>query len=100
MKVPKELPRLVKATTKSILVTLLRKKSLKVVILPRSSKSSTLGFLTIASTIPANQPAASNGFKEVMGAARNAVRIERGCAAVIRAPRAAKEPFQISHCKI
>jgi len=78
IKVPRELPRLARATINSILVTLFRKKSLKVIISPKFSKSSTLGFRIMASTIPANQPAASRGFKELTGATKNAVRIERG----------------------
>src|SRR5690625_3131992 len=59
-----------------------------------SSKSTTLGLLTYAWTIPATQPAARNGFSEVMGAAKTAVRMASGGPKAANVPRAANVPFQ------
>ena len=75
--VPIELPRFANITTSNTLVTLFLQNPFKLNISSeRFSKSSTLGFLIRASTIPANQPAAKNGFNDVIGAAKNAVKID------------------------
>src|SRR5699024_45344 len=96
MNVPMELPRLARMTTSRIRDTLFCQKpfTLKTSV-DNDSKSATFGRFMVACTIPTNQPAASNGFRDVSGAATKAVRIANGCAHAISAPRADKEPFQI-----
>ena len=63
----------------------------------RFSASFTFGFLTMASTSPANHPAASNGLREVIGAAIKAVSIDNGCPHAISVPIAEREPFHNIH---
>ena len=78
-KVPIELPRFVKTTTRRIRVILFFQKPLmERMSLGKFSKSLTFGFLKKASTSHETQPAAIIGFKEVRGAARIEDRIVNG----------------------
>src|SRR5699024_12559131 len=85
----------VKSTINKIRVTLLCQNPL---ILNTSSdtfsKSRTLGLRMNAWTIPATIPAAINGFKDVTGAATNAVIIVSGCPNATADPSAENDPFQ------
>ena len=84
--------------TNNVLVTLFFQKPLNVsVSAPRSSKSFTFGFLTLASTMPANQPDANRGFREVIGAITNEVSIDNGWPSANNVPKADKEPFHSTH---
>ena len=77
--VPIVLPTFANMTTSKTFVTLFFQNPLKLNTSSASvSKSLTLGFLIKASTNPANQPAASNGFKEEMGATTKAVKMDNG----------------------
>src|SRR5690625_3381963 len=91
-------------TTSRILVTLLCQNPFTLCTSSdKLSKSLTYGFLKYACTNPANQPAASNGFNDVNGAATKAVIIARGCAQATAAPIPAKDPFhksQLTACCI
>ena len=79
MKVPSELKTLARMTTSRIRVTRFFHMPLtELTSSVRFSKSLTFGLRTEASTRPANQPAASSGLSEVIGAATNAVRIDSG----------------------
>src|SRR5690625_4352991 len=93
--VPNVLPKFVKSTINKIRVTLLCQNPL---ILNTSSdtfsKSRTLGLRMNAWTIPATIPAAINGFKDVKGAATNAVIIVSGCPNATADPSAENDPFQ------
>ena len=86
---------LANTTINKILVTLFFQNPFNVFVSsPRFSKSLTFGFLIIASTIPANQPAANNGLSDVIGAITKAVRILSGWPNANRVPKALKVPFQ------
>ena len=95
MKVPIVENRLANNTIIKVRVTLFFQNPLNVeVSSAKSSKSFTFGFLIDASTIPANQPDASRGFKDVIGAITKAVRIDSGWPRHNKTPKADKEPFQ------
>lgn len=90
-KVPMELPILANMTTKRILVILFFQSPF--IVFKSSaifSESLTVGLRIWASTSPANHPAAKAGFREVMGATKNAVRMVSGCAKQMMHPNAAK----------
>ena len=86
-------PMFAKATTIKILVTLFFGRADSLLIWGNSSKSETLGDLILSSTRPANHPAAKAGCKEVNGAAKNAVKIDKGWALARAAPKADKVPL-------
>ncbi|AOY59954.1 uncharacterized protein Dmul_31840 [Desulfococcus multivorans] len=99
-KVPTVLPRLVKTTTRSTRVTLLRQKPrTERMSLGRSSKSMTRGFFTKASTRPETHPAATMGLREVRGAAATAETTVAGWARAAAAPSPAKTPLATTHEK-
>ena len=101
MKVPIVEKTLAKITTRRILVTpFFQNPFIVLVSSERSSKSLTLGFLIIASTMPANQPAAIRGLSEVIGAAMKAVMIERIWPPAKSVPIALREPFHSSQILI
>lgn len=94
MKVPSELPRLASTTISNTRLTLFRQNPFKLKTSSDSvSKSLTLGLRIYACAKPANQPAASKGFNEVIGAAINAVKMVSGCPIAMAAPRAERLPF-------
>ena len=77
--VPIVLKTLAIITTIRIWVTRLCQKPLRVAVsLARSSKSLTFGLRMAASVRPANHPAANKGLREVIGAATNAVNMDKG----------------------
>ena len=57
----------------------------------------TVGFRMVASTRPASQPQARNGFMDVKGAVTSAVRILRGCPSTTAVNRAASPLFHNTH---
>lgn len=94
IKVPSALPKFANTTMSKIRVTLLSQNPLTLCTSDdKLSKSLTCGRLTYACTIPANQPAASKGFKDVIGAATKAVKTANGCPNAIIVPIADNEPF-------
>ena len=79
MNVPMTLPMFANTTTSNTFVSLFVHQPFAVFKSSfNASKSFTLGLRIIASVSPANHPAAKSGFKELIGAARNAVRIDNG----------------------
>ena len=94
MNVPIEEKRFANTTTKSVLVTRFFQKPFRLAVSSAiSSKSFTFGFLMLASTMPANQPDASKGFKDVSGAMTKAVMTDRGWPRAHRTPKADSPPF-------
>lgn len=92
--VPNVLPKLAKATTNSIFVTLFFLKPLNVFkSVFKLSKSATVGLDSLASKSPANHPAANKGFKEVNGAHMNAVNADSKCPPAIITPMALNDPL-------
>ena len=79
MNVPIEEKRFANTTTRSVLVTLFFQNPFRLAVSSAiSSKSFTFGFLMLASTIPANHPDASKGFRDVSGAMTKTVTMDKG----------------------
>jgi len=100
MNVPIMLPRFAIAITIRTLINLFLKKSLMVSMVRSILMSLTVGVRNLISTYPATQPAPIVGFRDVNGAATNAVRIVNGWPNAIAAPIAEQIPLIRNHKRI
>ena len=98
-KTPIMVPRLAPATTRRIRKRLLFQSSLKLSLLDNPARSSIETPLNLASTIPANQPAARRGCMAVMGATRNATMAEGNLDPASMEPRNARLPVSRTNHK-
>lgn len=100
MKTPMLVPILAPTTTSSILNNLLFHISRRLSLLDNCDRSSMETPLNLASTIPANHPAARSGCMAVKGATINAVTAEGSLEPAKSDPTKAKPPVRRTNCRI